>query len=176
MFMSGSPFTRRSLLQAGTAATAGIWLPACAAQTPLARHPDAPRLRLVATSGYLPNPERIGIGLQRLQRAGFALENTAALGRRHQRFAGTDAERAADLQDVAQGRASLPALLLGVRGGYGAIRLLPLVDWRRLGHRMREAGTLLMGYSDVCAVQLPCWHRGTWEVWPARCFPASSAA
>lgn len=160
MFMSGSPFTRRSLLQAGTAATAGIWLPACAAQTPLARHPDAPRLRLVAPSGYLPNPERIDIGLQRLQRAGFALENTVALGRRHQRFAGTDAERAADLQEVASGRVAAPQVLLGARGGYGAIRLLPLIDWASLGSRMREAGTLFLGYSDVCALQLALLAQG----------------
>lgn len=151
--------SRRTWLQFGTtAACASLWPLACgAAESP---ESAAPHLRLFACSNYLAHPERIGIGMQRLQSAGFVVDNTAALYRRHQRFAGTDAERAADLQDVALGRASLPALLLGVRGGYGAIRLLPLVDWRRLGHRMREAGTLLMGYSDVCAVQLALLAQG----------------
>ena len=34
------------------------------------------------------------------------------------------------------------------------MRLLPHIDWASLGARMRDAGTLLIGYSDICAVQL----------------------
>lgn len=118
------------------------------------------RLRFFAPSGYLSDQERINTGMARLRTAGFTLDNTEALRRRYQRFAGTDAERAADLQDVATGRVPTPKMLLGARGGYGALRLLPLVDWARLGARMREAGTLLMGYSDICAIQFALLAQG----------------
>lgn len=160
MFTPGPALTRRTLLQACSSVAGGLLLPACAAQSTVPASPHAPRLRLLAPSGYLPDPQRIGIGLQRLQRAGFVLDNTAALGRRHLRFAGTDAERAADLQEVAAGRVPTPQVLLGARGGYGAIRLLPLIDWAALGSRMREAGTLFLGYSDVCALQLALLAQG----------------
>ena len=139
---------RRTLFQAGLAGAAASALPSWAATTP------ANSVRFFACSGFLSDNSRTEAGIRRLQNAGFALDNTQALSRRWYRFSGTDAERAADLQDVATGKAATPKLLLGARGGYGAMRILPLVDWQRLGARMRESGTLLMGYSDVCALQL----------------------
>ena len=151
---------RRKLLRGGMAAAAS-WL-ASPALAQLSSSPgSAPvRLRFFAPSGYLSDPARIETGINRLRTAGFTLDNTQALYRRHQRFAGTDAERIADLQYVASGRAPTPKVLLGARGGYGAMRLLPHVDWPSLGSRMREAGTLLLGYSDICAVQLALLAQG----------------
>ena len=35
-----------------------------------------------------------------------------------------------------------------------------MIDWASLGSRMREAGTLLLGYSDVCALQLALLAQG----------------
>lgn len=152
---------RRQLLSRGAAALSGSWLASCAGAQPTSNGSSAPvRLRLFAPSGYLSDPARIETGIQRLRTAGFMLDNTQALYRRHQRFAGTDAERIADLQDVATGGAPVPKVLLGARGGYGAMRLLPHIDWPSLGSRMREAGTLLLGYSDICAVQLALLAQG----------------
>ncbi|WP_323031026.1 LD-carboxypeptidase [Brachymonas denitrificans] len=152
---------RRKLLRSGMAAAAASWLASPAlAQLSSATDSTPIRLRFFAPSGYLSDPARIETGIQRLRTAGFTLDNTQALYRRHQRFAGTDAERIADLQDVATGRAPTPKILLGARGGYGAMRLLPHVDWPSLGSRMREAGTLLLGYSDICAVQLALQAQG----------------
>ncbi len=86
--------------------------------------------------------------------AGFVISNHQAAYRRFQRFAGSDAERIADLQDIATGKIATPKVLMGVRGGYGAARLLPHIDWASLGARMQEVQTLLFGFSDVTAIQL----------------------
>ncbi|MDO4433645.1 MAG: LD-carboxypeptidase [Alysiella sp.] len=111
-------------------------------------------MRLFASSGFCEDTSRIQRGLDLLSAAGFVVSNTAAPYRRFQRFAGNDAERIADLQDVATGRVPTPKVLMGVRGGYGAARLLPHIDWVNLGARMKEKQTLLFGFSDVTAIQL----------------------
>ncbi len=49
---------------------------------------------------------------------------------------------------------------MGLRGGYGAARILPHIDFASLGARMRERGTLFFGFSDVCAVQLALLAKG----------------
>lgn len=117
-------------------------------------------LRVFASSGYGESHSRTEVGLQRLYNAGFVVTNHAAAYRRYQRFAGSDAERAADLQDVAAGQVATPKVLMGFRGGYGAMRILPQIDWTSLGGRMRDNSTLLFGFSDVTAVQLALLAKG----------------
>ena len=111
-------------------------------------------MRIFASSGFCEDPARIQLGLDRLAQAGFSITNHAAAYRRFQRFAGSDFERIADFQDVVTGRAPTPKVFMGTRGGYGAARLLPHIDWGNLGARMREQQTLLFGFSDVTAIQL----------------------
>lgn len=117
-------------------------------------------LRVVAPSGFAENASRTETGLTRLYNAGFTVTNQQAGFRRYQRFAGTDGERIADFQDVALGKAAAPKVLMGLRGGYGAVRILPHIDFARLGAKMRERGTLFFGFSDVCAVQLALLAKG----------------
>ena len=119
-------------------------------------------LRIIASSGFAPDTARAQAGISRLQAAGFAVTNEQAIFRRYQRFAGSDAERIADVQDVASGRVPTPKVLMGMRGGYGAHRLLQHIDFASLGARMREHGTLFFGFSDVCALQLALLARGNW--------------
>ena len=119
-------------------------------------------LRIIASSGFAPDPARAQTGISRLQAAGFTVSNEQAVFRRYQRFAGSDAERIADVQDVASGRVPTPKVLMGMRGGYGAHRLLQHIDFASLGARMREHGTLFFGFSDVCALQLALLARGNW--------------
>ena len=169
--MNRHRLSRRRLLQSSLLAAGSGILAACGSSTPPALKPEpapapSPKpvpqpqtgsqnsMRLFACSGFAEDPARIQTGLDRLTAAGFAVSNHMAAYRRFQRFAGSDAERIADLQDVASGRAPVPKVLMGVRGGYGAIRLLPHIDWASLGSRMREHQTLLFGFSDVSAVQL----------------------
>lgn len=109
--------------------------------------------RLFASSNVGGSNERNQLALDRLACAGFKVHNPAITERQYLRFAGTDVQRASDLQNIATGAVAAPKLLLGVRGGYGAMRLLPLIDWQTLGRVMHERGTILAGFSDVTAIQ-----------------------
>lgn len=104
--------------------------------------------------------ERGDMALTRMQCAGFSIKNPEILSRSYFRFAGTDQQRASDLQQVATGRVTAPELMLGVRGGYGAMRILDKVSWDRLGRVMRERGTILAGFSDVTAIQSALYAKG----------------
>jgi muramoyltetrapeptide carboxypeptidase len=85
-------------------------------------------------------------------------ESLAALGYRTKRganllnrrgyFAGTDEERAADLD--AMFRDPEVKAVHCVRGGWGSARLLPLLDWQAIARHPK----ILLGYSDVTALVL----------------------
>ncbi|WP_201526826.1 LD-carboxypeptidase [Psychrobacter frigidicola] len=109
--------------------------------------------RLFASSNIGSDDARNQLALQRLACAGFKIQNPDITSRQYLRFAGTDGQRASDLQNIATGAIAAPKLLLGVRGGYGAMRLLPMIDWQTLGRIMQERGTILAGFSDVTAIQ-----------------------
>ncbi|ANY18569.1 putative murein peptide carboxypeptidase [Tsuneonella dongtanensis] len=70
------------------------------------------------------------------------------VGDRHGYLAGTDADRAADLN--AAYRDPDVKAVFAVRGGWGAARILPLLDWDAI----RNNPKLLIGYSDVTALHL----------------------
>ena len=116
--------------------------------------------RLFASSNVGGSDERNELALERLACAGFKVDNPTITKRQYLRFAGTDSQRASDLQNIATGAIKAPKLLLGVRGGYGAVRLLPMVDWSTLGRIMKERGTILAGFSDVTAIQCALLAKG----------------
>ena len=134
--------SRRHLLRQAAVLGSGSLLAACSSPTPPSARTVTPQpahkpnpmpqqsqtassqssLHLFASSGFCEDSSRVQNGLNRLQSAGFSIDNPQAAFRRFQRFAGSDAERIADLQDVATGRIATPKVLLGVRGGDGAAR------------------------------------------------------
>ena len=116
--------------------------------------------RVFASSNVGGSDERNQLALDRLACAGFKVDNSTITTRQYLRFAGTDSQRASDLQNIATGAIKAPKLLLGVRGGYGAVRLLPMVDWSTLGRIMKERGTILAGFSDVTAIQCALLAKG----------------
>ncbi|MBC2865284.1 S66 peptidase family protein [Streptomyces mexicanus] len=114
-----------------------------------ARLAPGARVAVVAPSGPIPE-ERLQAGLDVLR--GWDLDPVVAphVLDRHGTFAylaGTDADRAADLQ-----RAWCdPAVdaVLCARGGYGAQRMVDLLDWEA----MRAAGPkVFVGFSDITAL------------------------
>ncbi|WP_306187867.1 LD-carboxypeptidase [Streptomyces sp. MK5] len=114
-----------------------------------ARLAPGARVAVVAPSGPVPE-ERLQTGLDVLR--GWDLEPVVAphVLDRHGTFdylAGTDADRAADLQ-----RAWCdPAVdaVLCARGGYGVQRMVDLLDW----DAMRAAGPkVFVGFSDITAL------------------------
>ncbi|MDT0472845.1 LD-carboxypeptidase [Streptomyces sp. DSM 41014] len=104
------------------------------------------RIAVVAPSGPVPE-ERLAAGLDVLR--GWDLDPVVAphVLDRHGEFgylAGTDADRAADLQH-AWCDPSTDAVLCA-RGGYGAQRVVDLLDWEA----MRAAGPkVFVGFSDI---------------------------
>ncbi|CAL9371738.1 S66 peptidase family protein [Streptomyces sp. enrichment culture] len=119
---------------------------------PLRRPPRlAPgaRVAVVAPSGPVPQ-DRLRAGLDVLR--GWGLDPVVAphVLDRHDRFdylAGTDADRAADLQ-AAWCDPAVDAVICA-RGGYGVQRMTELLDWTA----MRAAGPkVFVGFSDITAL------------------------
>lgn len=110
------------------------------------------RFHLIAPSGYCINQQAASLGIQRLEQAGHQVENTAVVGRRYQRFAGTEAERLADITELVN--LTMPGtIVMPVRGGYGASRLLAHIDWQALAARQQQDPLLICGHSDFTAIQ-----------------------
>ncbi|EGI2296575.1 muramoyltetrapeptide carboxypeptidase [Salmonella enterica] len=107
---------------------------------------------LIAPSGYCINQQAALRGVQRLTDAGHQVENDEVLRRRFQRFAGTDAERLADVNSLAS-LTSPDTIVMPVRGGYGASRLLDRIDWQALASRQQRDPLLICGHSDFTAIQ-----------------------
>jgi len=111
------------------------------------------RIRLIAPSGYAHDPAAMARGVARLREAGCAVEGIDVLERAQLRFAGTDAERAGDINALA-GLDELPDIALVTRGGYGAARLLAQLDYGALRERLAGSSLALVGHSDFTALQL----------------------
>ena len=122
------------------------------------------RVAVVAPSGP-PDPARLSAGCELLSRLGLevtvaphALDRTGLAGpvdgpgrAGWQRLAGGDADRAADLQE-AWCDPGVRAVLCA-RGGYGATRLLGLLDWDAIAEAGRgTAPKILHGSSDITAL------------------------
>lgn len=107
---------------------------------------------LIAPSGYCINQQAALRGVQRLTDAGHQVENDEVIRRRYQRFAGTDAERLADVNSLAS-LTSPDTIVMPVRGGYGASRLLDRIDWQALASRQQRNPLLICGHSDFTAIQ-----------------------
>ncbi|MCC8391655.1 muramoyltetrapeptide carboxypeptidase [Paraburkholderia sp. MMS20-SJTR3] len=111
-------------------------------------------IELIAPSGYPHDPEVLHRALHRLRAQGHRVQGEDAARRRYQRFAGTDGERAADLNRLADPSRDLPDVVLAVRGGYGAVRILHGLDYEGLQRRLADQPIALVGHSDFTAVQM----------------------
>lgn len=110
-------------------------------------------IRLIAPSGYPHDRAAMARGVARLREAGCTLSGLEVLERSEQRYAGSDAERAADLNALAMAD-ELPDIVLAIRGGYGATRLLAQLHYDALRERLDGSSTVLVGHSDFTALQL----------------------
>ncbi|QWT20381.1 muramoyltetrapeptide carboxypeptidase [Bacillus sp. NP157] len=115
--------------------------------------PDSYDIRLIAPGGYPHNPGLMRTGIERIEAAGHRVHGQDVLDRQYLRFAGTDADRAADLNALADPAVPLPDVALAIRGGYGAHAVLPLLDYDGLRARLGDAPLALVGHSDFTALQ-----------------------
>jgi muramoyltetrapeptide carboxypeptidase len=111
-------------------------------------------IELIAPSGYPNDAASVARGVTRLEREGAIVSGVAAARRRVERFAGTDDERLADLNRLADPRHALADVVMAVRGGYGASRLLDRLDYAGIRRRLEGTSTMLVGHSDFTAIQL----------------------
>lgn len=107
---------------------------------------------LIAPSGYCINQQAALRGLTRLRETGHQVNNASVIHRREQRFAGTEAERLADVNSLAS-LTTADTIVMPVRGGYGASRLLENIDWQALAARQQHNPLLICGHSDFTAIQ-----------------------
>ena len=104
---------------------------------------------IVSPAGKLPLKTDTALIRQRFESWGLHVKFGAHCADREQPyFAGTDKERAADLQAMIDDE-SVKAVI-ACRGGYGSVRLLPLVDLARL----RERPKWVVGFSDITMLHL----------------------
>jgi muramoyltetrapeptide carboxypeptidase len=113
-----------------------------------------PRLRrgevigVVAPSSPPLDLQRVQHGIRYLERLGYQVQTGRHIASQHGFYAGTDRERAADLN--AMFRDPRIQAIFALRGGHGSARLLPFLDYPAV----RRSPKILVGFSDITALQL----------------------
>lgn len=87
-------------------------------------------------------------GIIYLEQLGFRIELGKNVLRKNGYLAGTDKQRAADLNSLFT-NPNVKAIFT-VRGGYGSHRILPLLDYKLIKRNPK----IFVGYSDITAIQL----------------------
>jgi muramoyltetrapeptide carboxypeptidase len=104
------------------------------------------------------SPELLPRAAHRLTKLGFEVQIDPQCNLIHQRFAGSDAARAQALESaILDPRVDI---VMAARGGYGAHRLLPILDWSKLAKAVNKQGKKLVGHSDFTAIQLALLRHG----------------
>lgn len=101
---------------------------------------------LVSPSSATDESLSLQLAREAMEALGFKVKEGRHLAARRGYLAGSDAERAADLNAMFADR-EVDAIVC-VRGGFGAGRLLPLLDYAQI----RRTPKPLLGYSDVTAL------------------------
>lgn len=127
-------------------------------------------ITFLATSSVVP-PIEFQRGLDTLRRAGHTLHIDPRLLHHHFTFAGADADRAQAFWDAAN---SPTDILYCARGGYGATRLLPILQRLTDQHGPPPSKKLLVGYSDITALHHFVHTRWNWPTLHAP-MPAESS-
>lgn len=121
--------------------------------------PKRLNIRLLAVSGRIDDRHAARRAIERLQAAGHTVHEEGVCERVHLRFAGTDEQRAADINALADPRQALPDVALATCGGYGAITLLDRLDYDGLRQRLGGGGCVLVGHGDFTTLQCALYAR-----------------
>jgi muramoyltetrapeptide carboxypeptidase len=103
---------------------------------------------IVSPASPLDDPSRLDAGVRYLEQLGYRIKVGVNVGKRSGYLAGTDQERADDLNGMFEDR-SVKAIFC-LRGGYGSPRLLPLLRYPMIKRNPK----IFVGYSDITALQL----------------------
>jgi muramoyltetrapeptide carboxypeptidase len=108
-------------------------------------------IHLIAPSGASLDTNSPLAGIEWLQKQGIEVLNKECVNRVEQRFAGSDAERLAELNELA--KLSPETTVVAMRGGYGMHRLLPDIQWGAIAKAI-QSGLQICGHSDFTVFQL----------------------
>lgn len=92
--------------------------------------------------------ENINRGIRYIERNGYRVKLGKNLFRRHGYLAGTDVQRASDINDLFSDP-QVKAIFVA-RGGYGSHRILPMLDYTYI----QQNPKIFVGYSDITALHL----------------------
>ena len=109
------------------------------------------QIHLIAPSGASLDTRSPLAGIEWLKQQGLEVLNTDCVSRVEQRFAGSDIERLAELNQLAS--VSPDSAVVVMRGGYGLHRLLPDVEWNAIAKAI-GSGLQICGHSDFTVFQL----------------------
>jgi muramoyltetrapeptide carboxypeptidase len=109
------------------------------------------KIHLIAPSGASLDASSPLAGIEWLQKQGIEVLNTECVNRVEQRFAGSDAVRLAEINQIAK----LPPeiAVVAMRGGYGLHRLLLDIQWSAISKAIQN-GLQICGHSDFTVFQM----------------------
>lgn len=109
-------------------------------------------IAVIAPGGYDPDAERLSRARRYFESRGHRVVEDVGAGRRQGRFSASDADRLAQLQRTIHDPEV--DVVMALRGGYGATRLLPQVDFDAMSRVVTGQGKRFVGHSDFTALQL----------------------
>lgn len=103
---------------------------------------------LVAPGYRVPEDSQIQYAIERMQALGLKVKLGKAIYKRYGYFAGTDEERAKDINQMFLD----PEVkaIIALRGGWGCSRILNMLDYKMI----KKHPKIIMGYSDLTALLL----------------------
>lgn len=113
---------------------------------------------LISPAGAIDEQAPFDLALHQLSQQGWTACPDPGVRARWQRFAGTDAQRQRAVERAAKQEARM---VMMTRGGYGWMRLLPKLCFKRLA----DAGKFWVGYSDTTAFHLAMLGRTSSVTW-----------
>ncbi len=108
---------------------------------------------IVSPASRIADPARIDQGVAYLERLGYRTLVGAHVLNTYGYLAGTDEERAGDLNEMFSN--SEVKAIMCIRGGYGTPRLLSLINYRMIARHPK----IFVGYSDISSLQLALWKK-----------------
>ncbi|MFT3676770.1 MAG: LD-carboxypeptidase [Chitinophagaceae bacterium] len=97
---------------------------------------------ITSPAGFMTQPE-LEPAIQLIKSWGYTVKTGNTIGRRDNTFGGTDAERAADFQQMLDDR-HIKAILCA-RGGYGSVRIVDRLKW----DQFKLHPKWIIGFSDI---------------------------
>ncbi len=109
-------------------------------------------IRLIAPSSPPNDRSSLELAITALKEFGYRLKYSDAIFGHSGYLAGSDEERARDFEAAFSD--DYTDAILCVRGGYGATRILGLIDWDLI-----EEPKVFMGFSDITALHCALWKK-----------------